>query len=605
MFKENTDHLQESLFSAETMLSEKKRQRLRDSEEHHFYQLIFCHLREEDFSCLYSEKYSRPNASINTMVSGLLLMHRKGWTYEELFRQMDFNLLVRCALGLRDLEETPFSPATLFNFQNRLAEHFVRTGENLLERVFDHLTREQVKALQLKTNIQRTDSFFAASNIRNFSRLQLLIELVIRVHRVLCDEDKERFAAEAGAYLKQTSGQYIYGLSKDEIPRELQSLGQLYHWIATHLAPDYEDLEIFRTFQRVYTEHFSVVEDKVAVVPAEQLSSDSVQSPDDLDATYRNKRTKTCRGQAINVTETCHPQNPLNLITDLAVNPANKNESDMLAERLEKMHEKTPELEELHMDGAYGNEKSDFLMVGHSITPIQTGIKGPAPGVQIEITEENRGSYQVRCPRQSVRSSRTRTRHKAVFDTALCATCPLARRCGTFRKKHGRVFYFTHATYLAQKRHANLRALPQSRQKLRANIEATVAEFTRKMPRGKLKVRGAFNAALFAYAMGISINFGRIVRYCTRTLPGKATLLRNLSRFCDHSPIQKPLLRATITTWRCGYSFLRTTFRKIFQQSSYLSPNLNQIHISLAILKRGFLERTQDYFAPFRAGGGR
>jgi hypothetical protein len=70
----------------------------------------------------------------------------KGWTYEDspceasLSSQMDFNLLVRCALELRDQEETPFSTATLFNFQNRLVEHFVRSDENLLEHIFDNLT---------------------------------------------------------------------------------------------------------------------------------------------------------------------------------------------------------------------------------------------------------------------------------------------------------------------------------------------------------------------------------------------------------------------------------------------------------------------------------
>ena len=55
------------------------------------------------------------------------------------------------------------------NFQNRLNEHHVSTGENLLEKTFDNLTLDQIKELKLKTDIQRTDSFFAASNIRNYS----------------------------------------------------------------------------------------------------------------------------------------------------------------------------------------------------------------------------------------------------------------------------------------------------------------------------------------------------------------------------------------------------------------------------------------------------
>ena len=95
------------------------------------------------------------------------------WSYEELFNQIEFNILTKLALGLDSIEYHPFSPATIFNFQNRLTAHFCKTGENLLENVFDKLTDKQLKALKIKTDIQRTDSFAASSNIRNYSRLQL------------------------------------------------------------------------------------------------------------------------------------------------------------------------------------------------------------------------------------------------------------------------------------------------------------------------------------------------------------------------------------------------------------------------------------------------
>jgi hypothetical protein len=59
--------------------------------------------------------------------------------------------------------------------------------------------------------------------------LQLLIEVVIRVDRVLSPVDKERLTEKAAGYLNQTSGQHIYRLEKDTIPRELEQLGELYH----------------------------------------------------------------------------------------------------------------------------------------------------------------------------------------------------------------------------------------------------------------------------------------------------------------------------------------------------------------------------------------
>jgi hypothetical protein len=54
--------------------------------------------------------------------------------------------------------------------------------------------------------------------------------------------------------------------------------------------------------------------------------------------------------------------------------------------------------------------------------------------------------------------------------------------------------------------------------KLRNNIEATVNEFVCRMPKGKLKVRGAFKTEVFAFAVAISYNFGRIYRYITNDI---------------------------------------------------------------------------------------
>lgn len=92
----------------------------------------------------------------------------------------------------------------------------------------------------------------------------------------------------------------------------------------------------------MYWEHFTVSQQKVEIKPAEHITTSSVQSPDDLDATYRNKNGKDKRGQPINVVETANPENTLNLITDVSVQPVNKDDSKVLGERLEPIKKKTP-----------------------------------------------------------------------------------------------------------------------------------------------------------------------------------------------------------------------------------------------------------------------
>src|SRR5699024_96550 len=184
MFRCNTAHQQNELFGWLDQLGKAKRDKLEASPEWTFYQLIYRQIPEQAFACLYSEKKSRPNAPINRLVSALILKHRRGWSYQELLENIDFDLKTRLALGLWDLDGTPFVESTIFNFQNRLAEHAARTGENLLELVFDQLTRQQLQALELKTSIGRADSFLAASNIRDYSRLQLIIEVLQRFCRL-------------------------------------------------------------------------------------------------------------------------------------------------------------------------------------------------------------------------------------------------------------------------------------------------------------------------------------------------------------------------------------------------------------------------------------
>lgn len=191
MFKPHKKHESPSMFGLLNSLPEVvKTKALR----YGFYQLVLSQIDEEEFSVLYSDKKSRPNTAVNILVSSMILMAYNKWSYEELFTQIQFNILTRIALGLDTIEEQPFSMATIFNFQNRLQKHFCETGENLLESVFDNLTKEQLNSLKIKANIQRTDSFVAASNIRNYSRLQLLVEMILRIWRVLDKTDKANFS---------------------------------------------------------------------------------------------------------------------------------------------------------------------------------------------------------------------------------------------------------------------------------------------------------------------------------------------------------------------------------------------------------------------------
>jgi hypothetical protein len=515
MFIENKTHLQQDLFGIENHLSELKRKKLRSSADAYFYELIYCNINERDFAPLFSaDSCSRPNAPVNALVSSIILYHKKGWTTEELFENIDFDLRTRTALGLHNLEDTPFCPATFFNFQNRLLNHFVVTGENLIEKIFDSLTAAQLKKLKIKTDIQRMDSFQAMSNIRAYSRTQLLVEVLIRLDRILSERDKENLKEALAPYIKQTSNAFVYGLKKADIPHELQKIADIYHRLYHQLKPSYGDTEVFKIFERVYNEHFCIVSEKIVVRDSRELTSSSLQSPDDMDATFRTKRDNNYRGQVVNITETANPENELNLITDVAVEANNTDDSTILNNRIDGIKARCNDLEELHTDGAYGSSDNDKKMIEHNVNHIQTAVRGRVAEVAMNLERIDADRHNVSCPLQTVQSQKTKTRFKACFDLDVCSTCEHAGSCPAIEQNNCRVFYFTEEMVEMQKRVHAIELLPLERRKIRPNVEASVKEYTKAFNhKGKLRIRGRFKTMLFAFAMSIGINFGRIFRH--------------------------------------------------------------------------------------------
>lgn len=510
---------QPQLLSFETELNQKLRDALSNSKEKWFYHLIFSNIKEFNFRSLYSDQASRPNVPVNVLISALILKEQKGISYDELIEDITFDLRFKTALGLSTIDEMPFSRATLFNFQNRILAYEDKTGINLIEQVFDSLSAEQLKQLSIKADIQRTDSTLISSNIRKYSRVQLLIEVLIRLERILDESDIQHIGILLQDYLQTGSEKYIYGLKSGDLPRELEKLGQIYYAVHSRIHQNlrYQGKKDFVNFMRVYQEQFVIINQQLTPKENEQLNSGMLQSPDDPDATYRQKKDQHCRGYALNAIETANPENPIQLITDIAIAANNVDDSKILNDRLNIVKEKTPELKELHTDGGFGSEDNDAKMDDLGITQVTTAVRGRESEIEkkIEKVDESPNVYTVECPEQKVISTPTKQRHKVRFDLSICKQCQLNGKCQIFKQK-GR-YYFGHNDYLLNRRNHNINNIPKNRRKIRANVEATVKQFKVKTQGGKVKVRGIFKTNIFAYSLSIAINFGRIFKYLTNT----------------------------------------------------------------------------------------
>lgn len=520
MFRPNETHRQQDIFGIECQLRPELRKRLRESKEHAFYERVFSRIPEEHFADLYKDTpASRPNTPVNVLVGAMILQHINDWTFNELLDRVDFDLKVRAALGLWSLDQEAFCRATLFNFQGRLRAEMAATGQDKFQVVFDRLTEADLKEFGLDRTIQRCDSTQIGSNIRAYTRIELLVEVALRMWRVLDkthqEEHRERFAPYVRA---TTSGQFVYRMRKSDIDATLEQLGRLYAWMVEALETGYGSKEIHRVVRRVFAEQFTRAGEKITVRPAEQMGSDGLQSPDDLDATFHRKDEEAYHGFVLHATETAAPENPFQLIVDVAVAPNNQADSTILNERLPEMQRKTPELRELHHDAGYGSEDNDRLETEYGIQAVQTAIRGRTSPAPMHIERDEAGFLHIRCAAGHVVPGEPAKKSlKAVFAAANCAACPFAALCPAHTLARGRrAFYFTEDDVVKQARHRRIQTLPKERQTLRANVEAMVKEFKAPCRDGKLRTRGLCAASRYGFLRGIGINFGRVYRHLRR-----------------------------------------------------------------------------------------
>ena len=227
MFKKNRKHQQPALISAASELPEKQRKRLENSWAGTFYSEFFNRINEETFAVLYSGKGSRPNVPVNVLVGLEALKSGNGWSDEELYENYCYNLQVRYALGYDRLGDGDFEIRTLYYFRERLSQYNAEKGINLLEKAFEGITDAQIVALKVRTGMQRMDSTQIASNIVSASRLQLLVEALQRVERILNEADKVRLAETLAPYTQDSAGHYTYRVKgKEAVQVHLQELGQ-------------------------------------------------------------------------------------------------------------------------------------------------------------------------------------------------------------------------------------------------------------------------------------------------------------------------------------------------------------------------------------------
>lgn len=550
---------QGSLFQASELLPEDKQKRLEGTWAWQFRRKALPLIDEGSFEELYCADNGRPNKPVRTVIGILVLKEFFDLTDDETLYRVDFDLGWQVALGLTP-EEAHCCQKTLHNFRAKLL------GSDRPRQLFAQMTDGMLKELGLSVERQRLDSTHILSNIARLTRLGLFCEtirLFLRELKQAAPKKSETVpAALRRRYLKEDEADTLYhDAPSAETPRRLRVCARDAYRLVNRFKGDQKVLALdsFGILSRLFHEQCEISENApvpekddadaeeaaapVKLKESQEVSSASLQSPHDIDATYSGHKGK---GYEVQVAETVGNGAKPELITQVAVTPACGSDESATLPTLEALAERGLQPRELTTDTNYASAEN-VLACAQRGTEVVAPVKGPA-AEPARANEKTLADFQVdvkaaqapvRCPAGHAPESQERKENGGITATYAklhCARCPFKKSCPAKRNPNGtRTLKTTVREHtLAQRRRYEQTEEFRKRYAERAGIEATNSELKRAHGMGFLRVRGGARVKLAVYFKALACNVKRMVRYLAESAR-KAALVAAKSAQASHT----------------------------------------------------------------------
>jgi hypothetical protein len=528
MFKKSNKEPQLDAFTSVPMMLESSAFKQYSDQSHwhnQFHDQIVMRIDETLFSILFNNTTGAPNSSIHTLVGMMILKESFVWSDSQLFEHCRFNLLVRSALGLFNMNDSLPVESTYYLLRKRIYEHQKQHGEDLMGKAFAQITSEQIKEFDVNGRSIRMDSKLIGSNIALFSRYEIIHQTLCMFFKTLDHASKSTLSAADLEQLEKLVNEEplktVYRSTRDEIKGRLQPIGIISYKLLTLFGNLQTDS--FLLLRRVFNEQYKVsVDQQIELRPKEEISSSSVQSPHDPDSAYRNKGDQKVKGYSVNITETCSDEG-LNLITNVLVEKANTADTAFVEPAILATIEVTGQIiEKTYADGAYQSPANDVCC--EDIDMVFTGIQGAESRYDLEMTPEG----------LLVTDVQTGEHMKAV----------LVKKQKNSKEDRWRItttngyYYFNQQAIRTSHMRREMKGRPMEELHKRNNVEATIFQFGIPLTNGKSKYRGQIKQKMWACCRCLWINLVRIVNFtkqiCQRTF--KTTFLLTMIPFSPSYP---------------------------------------------------------------------
>jgi len=519
MFRENNGHNQQSMLDSTQWMNPKVREKLKKSWAPIFYDHVFCQIDEKPFSVLYGTT-GNPNFPVNILLSLEYIKHMRDCSDLDILDAFSFDYQVNYAVGVHTLGDRSLAERTLYYFRERIYEYCLKNPdkEDLLFGQFVKLLSGFSEKAKILMDKQRTDTTLFMSNIKKAGRMSLAHDVLVKAVKEIPEGLRPESLAKV--LVPGFENDVLYRTKSHERDSKLATLLDLCDVALMILKaiPGKADGEAAGLVERFLGEQ-SIIDDVTGLrtpKPKKEISSGSLQSAYDPDATFRRKGDVSQSGYVLEISETCNRDNAFQLITDYKVEPNNVSDQEILTGRLETIRENTG-CTDMYVDGGFHSEGVHKTAEENGIEIHLTNMSGTEPSKKLPVTDytiDAETNVILRCPggyaptHAGVKGGQT----SAHFPHDACANCEHSDRCHKKEQKKDCVVRINLKAIDVAREREDMKAHKIENTGMRAGIEGANSALKR-TGLDKLYVRGIVKSEIVCGLKTTAQNIKRFVKF--------------------------------------------------------------------------------------------
>ena len=480
------------------VLTEKTRKRLLDNWPGVFRHVILELMPVDAISGHFDPVMGRPTKELYSMAGLILLMEFMDWTKEQALDAYSFNMNVHYALNLE--------PVT-HDISKRSLERYIKLFEDddLAKATMEKITTTLVVALGIRIDQQRLDSTHVFSDMASFGRTRLMGVAIKRFLTQLKRHDPKAYEClDESLRQRYATGvnQLFADTQKDSESRRLlrqQVAEDMYTLIQQFVDHrDHANRDTYKALERIFYEQCDVDEEKVSL--KQKTGGAVMQNPSDPDATYDGHKGQ---GYQVQLSETCHLENDVQLITCALPQTAVESDTAAAGEVLDTLDESGLLPQELFADTHYCSDDNVQLAQAKGVElvgPVPSGSSKPKGDDYERLTIDDFDVDEateevVRCPAghqpHSSEHNHETGKTKTVMRESACGQCEFFEQCPVKQiKGQYQLEHTAKDRRVASRRREQDTDVFRERYKIRGGIEGTNSGLKRRVGLGQLRVRG-------------------------------------------------------------------------------------------------------------------